>query len=66
MRGSEIAAEHGLILVDTKYEFGKKDGKVFTLLMRLILQIHRGIFMQMNIRRDLTRDFLRNNYQKSL
>ncbi len=29
LRGSEIAARHGLILVDTKYEFGKKDGKVF-------------------------------------
>ncbi len=29
LRGSEIAAEHGLILVDTKYEFGKKDGKIF-------------------------------------
>jgi len=28
-RGSEIAARHGLILVDTKYEFGKKDGKIF-------------------------------------
>jgi phosphoribosylaminoimidazole-succinocarboxamide synthase len=28
-RGSEIAAQHGLILVDTKYEFGKKDGKVY-------------------------------------
>jgi phosphoribosylaminoimidazole-succinocarboxamide synthase len=28
LRGSEIAAEHGLILVDTKYEFGRKDGKV--------------------------------------
>jgi len=28
MRGSEIAAQHGLILVDTKYEFGKKDGKI--------------------------------------
>ncbi|HEY5471388.1 MAG TPA: phosphoribosylaminoimidazolesuccinocarboxamide synthase [Bacteroidales bacterium] len=28
-RGSEIAAEHGLILVDTKYEFGKKDGKIY-------------------------------------
>lgn len=27
-RGSEIAAEHGLILVDTKYEFGKKDGRI--------------------------------------
>lgn len=29
LRGSEIAAKQGLILVDTKYEFGKKDGKVF-------------------------------------
>lgn len=28
-RGSEIAAEKGLILVDTKYEFGKKDGKIY-------------------------------------
>ena len=27
-RGSEIAAGKGLILVDTKYEFGKRDGKV--------------------------------------
>ncbi len=29
MRGSEIAARHGLILVDTKYEFGNKDGKIY-------------------------------------
>ena len=28
-RGSEIAAQHGLILVDTKYEFGKKDGMIY-------------------------------------
>lgn len=28
-RGTEIAAEMGLILVDTKYEFGKKDGKIY-------------------------------------
>lgn len=34
-RGTEIAAERGLILVDTKYEFGKKDGKIF-----LIDEIH--------------------------
>ncbi|MFZ2338797.1 MAG: phosphoribosylaminoimidazolesuccinocarboxamide synthase [Bacteroidales bacterium] len=27
-RGSEIAASHGLILVDTKYEFGNKDGVI--------------------------------------
>jgi phosphoribosylaminoimidazole-succinocarboxamide synthase len=28
-RGSEIAASQGLILVDTKYEFGKKYGKIY-------------------------------------
>ena len=28
-RGVEIAAERGLILVDTKYEFGKKDGQIY-------------------------------------
>lgn len=27
-RGCEIAAKQGLILVDTKYEFGKRDGKI--------------------------------------
>jgi phosphoribosylaminoimidazole-succinocarboxamide synthase len=29
LRGSEIAYEHGLILVDTKYEFGEKEGKIY-------------------------------------
>jgi phosphoribosylaminoimidazole-succinocarboxamide synthase len=29
LRGSEIALRHGLILVDTKYEFGKKDGEIY-------------------------------------
>ncbi|MGD0342540.1 MAG: phosphoribosylaminoimidazolesuccinocarboxamide synthase [Bacteroidales bacterium] len=29
MRGSEIAAGHGLILVDTKYEFGNRNGQVY-------------------------------------
>ena len=28
-KGTQIAASKGLILVDTKYEFGKKDGKIF-------------------------------------
>ena len=27
-RGTEIAAKRGLILVDTKYEFGRKDGRI--------------------------------------
>ena len=34
-RGTKMAAEKGLILVDTKYEFGKKDGKIY-----LIDEIH--------------------------
>ena len=34
-RGTQMAAEKGLILVDTKYEFGKKDGKIV-----LIDEIH--------------------------
>ncbi|MDP4209726.1 MAG: phosphoribosylaminoimidazolesuccinocarboxamide synthase [Bacteroidota bacterium] len=34
-RGSQMAADKGLILVDTKYEFGKKDGKIY-----LIDEIH--------------------------
>lgn len=34
-RGTEMAADKGLILVDTKYEFGKKDGKIY-----LIDEIH--------------------------
>ena len=28
-RGTQIAAQRGLILVDTKYEFGKHDGKIY-------------------------------------
>lgn len=34
-RGSQMAADKGLILVDTKYEFGKKDGVIY-----LIDEIH--------------------------
>ena len=34
-RGSEIAENMGLLLVDTKYEFGKRDGKIY-----LIDEIH--------------------------
>jgi len=34
-RGTEMAARQGLILVDTKYEFGKKDGKI-----HLIDEVH--------------------------
>jgi phosphoribosylaminoimidazole-succinocarboxamide synthase len=34
-KGTELAAQRGLILVDTKYEFGKHDGRIF-----LIDEIH--------------------------
>jgi len=34
-RGTEMAAERGLILVDTKYEFGNREGKIY-----LIDEIH--------------------------
>ena len=34
-RGTEMAAAQGLILVDTKYEFGKRDGQIY-----LIDEIH--------------------------
>lgn len=50
-RGSEIAAERGLILVDTKYEFGKtKDGKIV-----LIDEIHTP---------DSSRYFYKEGYQQ--
>lgn len=48
-RGTEIAAEKGLILVDTKYEFGKKDGKII-----LIDEIHTP---------DSSRYFYADGYQ---
>jgi len=35
LRGTEITANRGLILVDTKYEFGRRDGKIY-----LIDEIH--------------------------
>lgn len=49
-RGSEMAAQKGLILVDTKYEFGKKDGKVY-----LIDEIHTP---------DSSRYFYAEGYQE--
>lgn len=49
-RGSEIAAQKGLILVDTKYEFGKRDGKVI-----LMDEIHTP---------DSSRYFYAVDYQK--
>ena len=49
-RGTEIAAQRGLILVDTKYEFGKHDGKIY-----LIDEIHTP---------DSSRYFYANVYQE--
>ncbi len=49
-RGSEMAKEMGLILVDTKYEFGKKDGKIY-----LIDEIHTP---------DSSRYFYADGYQE--
>ncbi len=51
-RGQEIAARHGLILVDTKYEFGKRDGKVY-----LIDEIHTP---------DSSRYFYADGYEERL
>jgi phosphoribosylaminoimidazole-succinocarboxamide synthase len=51
-RGTQIAAEKGLILVDTKYEFGKKDGKIY-----LIDEIHTP---------DSSRYFYAEGYQERL
>jgi len=49
-RGQEIANKMGLILVDTKYEFGKKDGKIY-----LIDEIHTP---------DSSRYFYLDTYQE--
>ena len=51
-RGQEIAAKRGLILVDTKYEFGKRDGKVY-----LIDEIHTP---------DSSRYFYAEGYEEKL
>lgn len=51
-RGCEMAAEKGLILVDTKYEFGKKDGKII-----LIDEIHTP---------DSSRYFYAEGYEERL
>ena len=76
LRGSEIAAQRGLILVDTKYEFGKRDGKIY-----LIDEIHtpdssryfyadgyRERFEKGEAQKQLSKEFVRewlmaNNFQ---
>jgi len=51
-RGTQMAAEKGLILVDTKYEFGKKDGMIY-----LIDEIHTP---------DSSRYFYADGYEERL
>jgi phosphoribosylaminoimidazole-succinocarboxamide synthase len=51
-RGQDIAEKRGLILVDTKYEFGKRDGKVY-----LIDEIHTP---------DSSRYFYADGYKEKL
>lgn len=51
-RGTEMALGKGLILVDTKYEFGKKEGKIY-----LIDEIHTP---------DSSRYFYAEGYQERL
>ena len=51
-RGTEMAREKGLILVDTKYEFGKKDGQIY-----LIDEIHTP---------DSSRYFYMEGYEERL
>ncbi len=51
-RGMEMAAKQGLLLVDTKYEFGKKDGKIY-----LIDEIHTP---------DSSRYFYAEGYEERL
>lgn len=51
-RGQEIAAKHGLILVDTKYEFGKRNGQCY-----LIDEVHTP---------DSSRYFYAEGYEEKL
>lgn len=51
-KGTEMAADKGLILVDTKYEFGKKDEKIY-----LIDEIHTP---------DSSRYFYMDGYEERL
>jgi phosphoribosylaminoimidazole-succinocarboxamide synthase len=51
-RGTDMALEKGLILVDTKYEFGKKDNRIF-----LIDEIHTP---------DSSRYFYAEDYEERL
>jgi len=65
LRGSEIATEHGLILVDTKYEYGKRDGKIY-LIDEINTPDSSRYFMQKPTRKDLIMDFPRSSCPRNL
>ncbi len=60
-RGTEMAAEKGLILVDTKYEFGKIDGKIY-----LIDEIHTPDSSRYFYAEGFEERFLKGEPQKQL
>ncbi len=60
-RGSKMATEKGLILVDTKYEFGKRDGKIY-----LIDEIHTPDSSRYFYADSYRDKFLKNEPQKQL
>lgn len=60
-RGTEIAAKRGLILVDTKYEFGKKDG-----IITLMDEIHTPDSSRYFYAEDYEERLARGEHQKQL
>ncbi|MCX7954122.1 MAG: phosphoribosylaminoimidazolesuccinocarboxamide synthase [Bacteroidales bacterium] len=60
-RGSKIASERGLILVDTKYEFGKYNGKIY-----LIDEVHTPDSSRFFIKEEYETRFKNNQPQKQL
>jgi phosphoribosylaminoimidazole-succinocarboxamide synthase len=60
-RGTQMAAEHGLILVDTKYEFGKVGDKIY-----LIDEIHTPDSSRYFIADEYDERFARGEAQKQL
>ncbi|MDH6535012.1 phosphoribosylaminoimidazolesuccinocarboxamide synthase [Parabacteroides sp. 52] len=61
MRGTEIAKQRGLILVDTKYEFGHRDGKIY-----LIDEIHTPDSSRYFYQEGYEERFAQNEPQKQL
>ena len=63
-RGTEIAAERGLILVDTKYEFGKHNGTIY-LMDEIIHRTPAATSILKVIRNALKKAKHRNNFLKN-